>query len=206
MTTFGMISTYPPTRCDLAGFAENLRTALLTEHADEVRVVRVGEAPDHGDAPEVVASVADGALDAENAAAALNDCDLALIQHDLDAYGGAEGRDVLAVADLLRVPSIAVLHTVPAQPGPQPREVLEGLMERADAIAVLSEAAADRLLTGYAVDAAKIAVIPAAEPAESAEPASAARPPASASDWTAVAAGYGRLASLLRAGQAQLLV
>jgi hypothetical protein len=79
-------------------------------------------------------------------------------------------------------------------------------MERADAIAVLSEAAADRLLTGYAVDAAKIAVIPAAEPAEAAEPASAARPPASASDWTAVAAGYGRLASLLRAGQAQLLV
>lgn len=160
MTTYGMISTYPPTRCGLASFADRLRTALLTDHADEVRVVRVGEPPHYGDAPEVVAWVADDHVDAEKAAAALNECDVALIQHEFDIYGGADGQDLLAVADLLRVPSIAVLHTVPADPGPHRREVLEGLMDRVGAIAVMSEAAGDRLLTDYAVDAAKIAVIP----------------------------------------------
>lgn len=215
MTTYGMISTYPPTRSGLASFADRLRTALLADHADEVRVVRVGELPHYGDAAEVVAWMGGDHVDAEKAAAALNECDVALIQHDFGVYAGSDGRDILAVADRLPVPSIAVVHTVPADPDPRQREVLEGLMDRVGAIAVMSEAAADRLLAGYAVDGAKIAVIPHGaevahspftEPGAAASMTSSGRSLAPDFDWAAVSAGYRRLASLLRAEQAQLLV
>lgn len=199
MTTYGMISTYPPTRCRLANFAGALRKGLLDDHADEVRVVRVGEPPHQGDPPEVVARLGDGGADTESAAAALNECDVALIQHDFEIYGGADGQDILAVVDRLTVPTIAVLHTVPAVPTAHQREVLEELMDETDAITVMSDADADRLVSDYAVDAARIAVIPASVSVSG-------EPTAPAVDAAEVSAGYGRLASLLRAEQAQLLV
>ena len=160
MTVFGMISTYPPTQCGLASFTDGLRTGLLADEADEVRIVRVGELPRSGEPAEVVAWFVDVRTDTEPAAAALNECDVAVIQHDFGIYSGEDGQDVLRVADMLRVPTIAVLHSVPATPSPHQREVLEELIDRVNAIVVMSDAAADRLLSGYAVDAAKIAVIP----------------------------------------------
>lgn len=217
MTTFGMISPYPPTPGDLATFANQLRSALLAGHAEEVRIVRLGELPHADDPPEVVAWLVDGSTDTGAAATALNECDVALLQHDVGAYSRADGQDILRVAGRLRVPAIAVLHTVPASPARHQREVLETLMDRVDAIVVTSDAAADRLLADYAVDAAKIAVIshPAEVPQGPGVPrqdrsedssASGERSPATAPDWAAVSAGYGRLASLLRAEHGRLLV
>jgi polysaccharide biosynthesis protein PslF len=186
MTTYGMISTYPPTRCGLANFAERLRAGLLADHAEEVRVVRVGEPPHDGDPAEVVARFVVGGTDAKQAAEALNGCDVAVVQHEFGIYGGADGQDVLNVAELLAVPTIAVLHTVPRVPTVHQRDVLEELADQARAVTVMSQADADRLLTDYAVDAAKVALI-------------------EITDWAAVSAAYGRLASLLLSDQAQLV-
>lgn len=196
MITYGMIGTYPPTDGALATFTDRLRTGLLADHADEVRIVRAGEPPHQGEPAEVVARFVNGRTDTGPAVTALNECDIAVIHHDFGLYGGADGQDVLSVVGRLRVPAIAVLHTVPESPAPHEREVLEELMDRADAIVVTSDTASDRLLAGYAVDAAKIAVIMA----------SGARSPATGSDWAAMAAGYGRLAALLRADRGVLLV
>lgn len=187
MTTYGMIGEYPPTRSGLAHFAERLRAGLLADHAEEVRVVQVGEPPHDGDPAEIAARFLVGGTDAKQAAEALNGCDVAVVQHEFGIYGGADGEDILKVAELLSVPTIAVLHTVPHVPTVHQREVLEELADKARAVAVMSQADADRLLTDYAVDAAKVAVI-------------------EVGDWPAVSAAYGRLASLLLSDQAQLVM
>jgi len=199
MTTYGMISTYPPADSGLARFTDGLRTGLLSDHAEEVLIVRVGESPHGGDAAEVVAWLTNGRSGLERAIAALNRCDVVLIQLEHGVYGDAEGRDVQRVAEAVQVPAIAVLHTVPAEPDQRQRQILEDLAEKVDAIVVMSDAAADRLLAGYALDAAKIAVIPHGADVSPA-PADWAH-----TDWAAVSAGYGLLASLLEAEKSQLV-
>jgi polysaccharide biosynthesis protein PslF len=202
MTIFGMISPYPPTQCGLADYANRLRTGLLANQAEEVRIARIGEAPHDGEPAEVVACLADGEAGGKQAAAALNECDVAIVQHEFGSYSEADWHSVLRVADMLSTPTIAALHAVPAAPTVYQRGLLEMLVDRVNATTVTSEAEADRLMTGYAVDAAKIAVIPhEAGVAHQAELSSTTNP-----DWAAVCAGYGRLASLLQAEQGRLLV
>ncbi|MEB0243926.1 hypothetical protein QN361_25055, partial [Pseudomonas sp. 5C2] len=62
------------------------------------------------------------------------------------------------------VPSIVVLHTVLTEPTAHQREVLEAVAAAADAVVVMTDTARDRL-AGYAIDAAKVSVIPHGAPA-----------------------------------------
>lgn len=60
----------------------------------------------------------------------------------------------------LRVPTIAVAHTVLATPTFGQRAVLSRICELCDAVVVLSQTAARRLVEGYGADAGRVAVIP----------------------------------------------
>ena len=60
-----------------------------------------------------VAGDADGSL---AAADALNDVDVAIVQHEYGIHGGRDGADVLDVLDALVVPSVVVAHTVLRRP------------------------------------------------------------------------------------------
>jgi glycosyltransferase involved in cell wall biosynthesis len=163
MPVFGLLSTYPPTQCGLATFTSSLRDGL-TSAGQETRVVRVMEHPvdgSSGSPREVVEHLVHGdAASARAAVAALDACDVAVVQHEYGIYGGRDGQDVLDVLTALEVPTLAVLHTVLARPTPRQRQILERVADAVDAVVVMSRKAADRLLAGYAVDAAKIAVIP----------------------------------------------
>ena len=161
-TSYCFLSTYPPTQCGLATFTAALRRELLESGlADQVNVVRLVDSNVRSVKPEVIHHLAaDDRAGCLTAAAALNSHDVAIIQHDYDIYGGTDGDSVLAVLAELRVPSIVVLHSVLAAPTPQQRSVLERLISAADAVVVLSETARDRLVGGYAVEAAKLSVIP----------------------------------------------
>lgn len=59
---------------------------------------------------------------------------------------------MLNVLARLRVPVIAVLHTVLSAPTPGQRRVLETVVEHADTVVTMSEAAKSRLLAGYLVE------------------------------------------------------
>ena len=61
-TSFGLLSTYPPTQCGVGAFAGSL-SAALSEAAgvDAVGVVRVVDSPTFTDRPEVIAHLQAGA-------------------------------------------------------------------------------------------------------------------------------------------------
>jgi glycosyltransferase involved in cell wall biosynthesis len=158
---FGFLSTHPPTRCGLAAFNASLFAHLAAGGAvgGIVRITTAGD--DQRPVPGVVhtwpaASVA-GWLDA---AAVLNTYDVCIVQHEYGIYPGRDGGDVLPLVRRLTVPSIVVLHTVLSRPSPTQRSVLEQIVAAADAAVTMTDTARDRLLAGYAVDPAKIAVIP----------------------------------------------
>jgi glycosyltransferase involved in cell wall biosynthesis len=95
-----------------------------------------------------------------DSAEALNTFDVAVVQHEYGIYPGRDGGEVLSVLRRLTVPSLVVLHTVLARPTPGQKSLLEQIVGAADAVVTITRAAHDRLLLGYAVDAAKISVIP----------------------------------------------
>jgi polysaccharide biosynthesis protein PslF len=162
MTTYGVLSTFPPTQCGLATFSASLLRPLTSGGTGGYgAVVRVldEEAPNRP--PGVVAELRNGTPDGPaDAAAALNAFDVAIIQHEYGIYGGADGAEVVDVLLRLTIPSIIVLHTVLSQPTPHQREVLERAVAAADATVVLSETAARRLVDVYRVDPARVSVIP----------------------------------------------
>ena len=162
MTSFGFLSTYPPTRCGLATFsAALLRHLTGQDSGDRAGVVRVVDAVQPAVYPDVVAQLVNGSpTGPATAAAVLNRCDVAIVQHEYGIYGGRDGEDVLRVLAQTTKPVIVVLHTVLAAPTAHQRQVLERVADAAAAVVVMSRTAADRLREGYLVDAAKISVIP----------------------------------------------
>jgi glycosyltransferase involved in cell wall biosynthesis len=159
--SYGFLSTHPPTQCGLATFNSAL-SAHLTAGGVPGGIVRViASGDDNRAGPGVVHTWSDRSVTGwQDAAAALNAFDIAIVQHEYGIYPGDDGADVLPLLRHLTRPSIVVLHTVLAQPTARQRALLEEVVALAGAVVTMTGTARDRLLIGYAVDPAKITVIP----------------------------------------------
>ncbi len=156
----GLLSTYPPRLCGLATFAAALERSL-SDAGEAVTVLTVGDgspAPTDAVGPQELTPGDVRSLRA--AAAVLSECDVAIVQHEYGIYGGPDGDEVLELLRRIEAPTIVVLHTVPADPTPSQRSVLESVASLATVVVVMTEAAAHRLLAGYAVDPAAVVTIP----------------------------------------------
>ena len=156
--SFGVLSTFPPTQCGIATFAQALTTHLEGVGA-EVGIVRVVDTPQPPE-PSVVHQLVIGAPSSAAAAAhVLSSYDVAIVQHEYGIFGGADGEDVLDVVDRLDVPFIAVLHTVLTRPTRHQHEVLDRLVHAASAIVTMTETARQRLISGWVVHPSRVTVI-----------------------------------------------
>jgi len=165
-TRFGFVSTFPPTQCGLASFTAALRGALMHSAIDEGWVVRLVDAPVPGSGDEVVAQLITGdSASLRRAAVQLNQCDIAIMQHEYGVYGGTDGSEILHLLDQVLVPCVVVLHTVLTHPTPHQRQVLESVIAKADAVVTMTKAARDRLAAGYAADMSKVRIIAHGAPA-----------------------------------------
>ncbi len=167
MTHYGFLSTFPPTRCGLATFTAALSDALVVSADDDGTIIRALDRPeDRGpqnprSRPRVRADLIAGDRRSTIAAvAALNACDVAIVQHEYGIYGGPDGDQVLEVLAAMKVPAIVVLHTVLSAPTPHQREVLTEVCRLASIVVVMTSHARDRLATHYAIDLARVRIIP----------------------------------------------
>ncbi|PQE01746.1 glycosyl transferase family 1 [Mycobacterium sp. EPG1] len=156
---FGLLSSFPPTPCGLATFASALTTALSARGA-EVAIVRIADGTESSE-PRVIGELVNGSsLSAAGCAESLNSCDIAVIQHQYGLYGGADGDELLTILRGLRVPAVAIAHTVLENPEPQQKWVLEQVVALTDRVVVMTEVARERLCRDYGVDRRKVVVIP----------------------------------------------
>jgi glycosyltransferase involved in cell wall biosynthesis len=133
---------------------------------DEGWVVRLVDAPLPGSGDEVVAQLITGdSASLRRAAVQLNQCDIAIMQHEYGVYGGTDGSEILHLLDQVLVPCVVVLHTVLTNPTPHQRQVLESVIAKADAVVTMTKAARDRLAAGYAADMSKVRIIAHGAPA-----------------------------------------
>jgi polysaccharide biosynthesis protein PslF len=159
--SYGFLGTYPPTQCGIATFSRALlRSLVASKSGDRAGVVRVLDGPAGLDPSEVVGHLVVGSADSHlSAAKALNDFDVAVVQHEYGIYGGQDGEQLLDVLDHVRVPVVVVAHTVLARPTAHQAEVLHRIVEAADGIVVMTETARDRLLERYSADPGRVTVI-----------------------------------------------
>jgi glycosyltransferase involved in cell wall biosynthesis len=156
----GLLSTYPPRLCGLATFAAALERSL-TDAGEAVTVLTVGDGAPARATPLDHQELLPGSEASLLAAAeALSACDVAIVQHEYGIYGGPDGAEILDLLRRIDVPTIVVLHTVPADPTPSQQFVLESVTSLASAVVVMTEAAGRRLLTRYAVDPETVVTIP----------------------------------------------
>ena len=159
-TSYGFVSTFPPTQCGLATFTASLREAMVQPDANAGLVVRLVETPERRPSTEVVAQLVMGdPRSLQDSVRHLNECDVAIVQHEYGVFGGSDGDEVLALLDGLDIPTIVVLHTVLVAPTTHQREVLEAVVRKAGVAVTMSVTATDRLAAGYDVDLQKVRVI-----------------------------------------------
>ncbi len=115
--SFGFLSSYPPTACGLATFTTALANGL-SGHGADVHVVRVDDGiPSTSE--RVIGELRNGSSASVTASAELlNQCDIAVIQHEYGLFGGPDGDEVLEIIGNLLVPSIVIVHTILRDPTP----------------------------------------------------------------------------------------
>lgn len=166
MTSFGFLSTYPPTRCGLATFTAALASAIPGPGDPDSRVVRVDDRVPAGPATPGPRTLVVGDLRPGNAASraeaarTLDASDVVIVQHEYGIYGGPDGDEILDVMSRITAPCVVVLHTVRESPTAHQRWVLERVAGLASAIVVMTYGGAELLARRYAVDSTKVTVIP----------------------------------------------
>ena len=156
-----LLSTYPPKLCGLATFALALERAMVRS-GSIVEVVRVSDDDDDSAFGCSVIWQLDNndPASVRTAAELLSRGDAAVIQHEYVIYGGDDGEEILDLIELLSVPAIVVLHTVPLQPTPNQRRILARLSELAQRLVVMTKTAQSRVTQLYPVDRFKVRVTP----------------------------------------------
>jgi polysaccharide biosynthesis protein PslF len=156
--SFGVLSTFPPTQCGLATFSQALARHLHGSGV-EVGIVRVVDALQPA-VPLVAHQLVIGDSRALLAAAeALNQFDVAIVQHEYGIFGGRDGADVLDVLDNVRVPVVSVLHTVLTDPSPSQYRILARVIQASAVVVTMTETARQRLVRGWGVSPTKVVVI-----------------------------------------------
>jgi glycosyltransferase involved in cell wall biosynthesis len=160
-----VIGNFPPRRCGIATFTHDLVAAL--EDLDPARPPLVVAVQDRAEPQAFAHPVAFEVTEGEPASFAaagewLNGCGagLVLLQHEYGIFGGPAGADVLELVRRLEIPLVTALHTVLEEPNAEQRAVMEELIARSDRLIVMAERGRTILRDRWAVEEARIAVIP----------------------------------------------
>ncbi len=160
-----IVGNYPPRRCGIATFTQDLHRALCAAAPDR-RCLAVAVSDAHGPYayPAEVSVEIDQDDPASYIAAAdrLNQAGVAAVslQHEFGIFGGPAGSHVLALLDRLQAEVVITLHTVLTHPDAEQRRVMERLIARSARLVVMAEKGRQILIDTYGVAQAKIAVVP----------------------------------------------
>jgi glycosyltransferase involved in cell wall biosynthesis len=161
------ISSYPPRKCGIASFTEDLVNAINTEikngaaisicALDKKNTARLYEHP--------VTMLMDS-FDIDScieAAMRINRDDsikLICIEHEFGLFGGELGEYLLGFLSILEKPFIVRFHTVLPAPSPKRLKIIQTISLLADKVIVMTNHSASLLETDYSIPGEKILRIP----------------------------------------------
>lgn len=160
-----MLGTHAPRQCGIATFTSDLADAVAAEAPSVDCVVLAMNDPGrrHAYPPRVRFEIAESDPGSYRRAADflnVNLVDVLCVQHEYGIFGGKAGSHVLALLRELRMPCVATLHTILAEPSPLQRGAMDELVRLSERLVVMSSQGAAILKDVHGVDERKIDLIP----------------------------------------------
>lgn len=161
------VSSYPPRKCGIASFAQDLVTAIGNEIGDEhaIAVCALDKKGTSLKYEHPVTMLMDSyAMDScmETATRISRDESVKLIcvEHEFGLFGGDYGENILEFLNMAERPYIIRFHTVLPDPDPKRRRIVRELSFGAEKIIVMTQHAAGLLKDYYGIAGEKILIIP----------------------------------------------
>lgn len=159
------ISSYIPRRCGIATYSKDLTNAInLLNSRSLAEILVVNHA---GDTLEYPWAAKFKMMDNDlgnylSAADYINQsrADIVSLQHEFGLFGGECGEYIVYLAEALQKPLVSTFHTVLEKPDNKYGEILKRLAAKSDAIVVMMQEIANRLVKYYKIPRTKIVVIP----------------------------------------------
>uniref|UniRef100_A0A832G825 Glycosyltransferase n=1 Tax=Ignavibacterium album TaxID=591197 RepID=A0A832G825_9BACT len=159
------ISDYPPRKCGIATFTQDLRNAISSQypHTDTFILSVNDIAEGYNYPPEVRFEIQQNdILSYRNAADYLNfnPADIVSVQHEFGIFGGPAGNYLLAVLRDIKIPIVTTFHTILKMPDIEQIKVMKELIRLSSRLIVMTETGKEFLKEIYNADPSKIDIIP----------------------------------------------
>jgi glycosyltransferase involved in cell wall biosynthesis len=149
------VGNYPPRKCGIATFTDDLRRAVAhATHADCLVVAMNNIHGGYNYNSEVTFQVVEQELEDYRAAADylnFNNVDVVSLQHEYGIFGGPCGSHILAMLRDLKMPVVTTLHTVLTDPSPMQRTVMDEIIRLSTRLVVMTERSRKTLVNQYSV-------------------------------------------------------
>lgn len=162
------IGNYPPRKCGIATFTENLVKSIIQAATDHdldiaVEVIAMNDPGQQYLYPEIVVQTINDQIpdDYLRAATYINHsgADLCLFQHEYGIYGGSSGLLILSLLRRLQVPVVSTFHSVHQSPSFHQKEVLIKIADYSEKIVIMNKMAIGFLTEVFGIPASKIVKI-----------------------------------------------
>ena len=163
------ISSYIPRKCGIATFTKDVTNAinLLNPHALS-EIMAVTKEDENIEYPwEVKVKISRDDLNSYLQASNYinkSSSDIVVLEHEFGLFGGRCGEFIVPFIESLKKPLVVTCHTVMDDPECDYGQVLKRIIARADAITVMMEESANKLIEKYGVSKNKVVVIPHGTP------------------------------------------
>lgn len=159
------ISDYPPRKCGIATFTQDLRNAINSQYPhSETFIISVNDLPDgYSYPPEVRFEIQHNDVsNYRNAADFLNfnPVDIVCVQHEFGIFGGPAGNYLLTLLKEIKSPIVTTFHTILKSPDIEQMRVMRELIRLSSRYVVMSETGKDFLEKIYQAESSRIDVIP----------------------------------------------
>jgi glycosyltransferase involved in cell wall biosynthesis len=157
------IGTYPPRQCGIGTYTRNKFTAIIGNGAHEGMVIAINDNENSYDYPEEVQYTIrqDQQDDYVDAAKFINrsGADICVLEHEFGIFGGQNGVFILSLLYRLKIPIVAVYHTVLKSPSYNQKVILTDISRLAAKTVVMSHKAVEFLTSIYDISPEKIEMI-----------------------------------------------
>ncbi|OQP56831.1 glycosyl transferase [Niastella vici] len=173
MTTSGspskilFISTYPPVKCGIASFTQDLTKSIAPEINGNylINICALDKKENAGLYNFMVSMTMDGhnldsCIETANTINRDRNIDLVCIEHEFGLYGGDMGSFLLGFLAMLEKPFIIRFHTVLPSPDPQRLKMVQTIGLLAEKVIVMTLNSARLLKEDYQLDTEKLIIIP----------------------------------------------
>lgn len=159
------VSSYIPRKCGIATYTKDLTNAinLLNSHS-LAEILAINHPEENLEYPwEAKFKIVHDDLSTYISAAEYvnqSHADIVSLEHEFGLFGGECGEYILPFVEALEVPLITTFHTVVTNYEGKQAEILKRIAQKSEAIIVMMEDVAARLVEHYGIPQEKIVVIP----------------------------------------------